>query len=325
MNLLGTDVQEVKGQIFGITTTMQRIENTVSPVSKEFAELKSGASDTQAALSMTKNRLDTLDDHMNRIEGFLANYSHHQQAALVTSTQTIQASVARVLEDTAQIRGRLLPASRITGDFTAKQIPFTPTQTRVRRRNIRIQRPSPGICCCRRTQSKTRASWLSIAFHYVKCEDHQPSCHLYGSDNTSRMLRARVILPRLLSKALEFSLTTTTGGGHYGLFTGLEVVRFIDRATSPAFALFRIERVENRRCYEILKNQGLGQRRGGFNSLKYRGFEWDEQDAVAMEMFLDNLHQSLSRQFSTGQSSVRDRDEQGVTLLHVSLIFKLLK
>lgn len=321
LNLLGSDVQEVRGQIPGITTTMQRIEHTVSPMSKELAELTSGASDIKVALSMTNNRLDTFNYHMDRIESFLANYSHHQQAALATSTQSIQASVARVLEDTAQIRGRLLPASRPTGDFMGEQSSFTQTPTRIRRRNIRIQYRSLGICSCRGMQQQTRASWLSIAFHYSKCEDHQPGCHLYRYAQTSRMLRARVVLPRLLSKVLEFSITATTGGGDFRLFPSLEVVRFVDRATSPAFALFRIDRVADRRCYEILKNQGLGSNRGRvYGRLKYRNFEWDEQDAVAMEMFLDNLHQSLSRQFSTGQSSVRDQDEQGATLLHVSPI-----
>ncbi len=84
----------------------------------------------------------------------------------------------------------------------------------------------------------------------------------------------------------------------------------MERDTSPAFALFQRERLnQDDKCYDILRFK--------FNGF-YEFVEWDEAEAVAMELFFNNIYESLHRQFSLGEASALDQNEYGGTLLDVS-------
>lgn len=313
MNLLTTRFHDMSVQLPGMRTTMHTIEAAVSPISNDLAELKSGTSDTHAALNTTNDRLDTLSLQFGHIEASLAHLCQHHQVALGSSTLRADASPAQMPEAATPGPGQLAITSGSSGDFRDEPVALGQSGIRTARASKKNKYRSSNLCGCHQSRSRSHMSWSLTEFQYDRCEDHQPSCQLYRYSKKSWMVRARVKLPHVMAKVLELSWTAEIGGGDFRLFSSFEAIRVVDRATSPAFSLFNFDHLADNRCYQLLSKPRF--------IYGYLDIDGVENAAIQIETSLDNIYQNMFRQFSQGQSSALDQDECGVTLLHVSLAF----
>lgn len=291
---------------------IQNIEASVSPISRE---LVVRAERTQAVVDGTSNAVEDLRlqmAQMNQTATYIASSLQQNNAVLANHSQITQTGLTKLEETTLQIYRQLGSNPRLLGELTHEDFLSTRLQPWSYGRDTMNLHQSIQLCSCRRIWSHSQKSLLGVHFRWDKYQEHYSSCPFHQNTRKSWKLGFQVMLSRSLRRAVEILMTAKVQAGRFKLYPIIESTRVVNRATSPAFALFQIEALkDNQKIYDLL---------AGMHPFRPVLFNWDEGLAIAMEDFLDKIFESLIRLFSLGKASARDKDERGLTLLHVSLL-----
>lgn len=232
-------------------------------------------------------------------------------------------------EDRAQVASVLL--------MNQAQHPNDPTIYRnfaaARRSFDRHSASGPTVCVC---DTKTynigkafKRGPFSFGYGYENQKRHHTSCPYSRGQAEKQIWNYQLcmhLLP-LVNKTVQFALSATIGGGGFELRFPLKVVPTVQRASSAIFRLF-----DNftERCAELhffsknYVNQQLYPYFYVCNDLptisrddSNTAVTWDT-DRIRQE--LRHIHRVLCDAHILNIGSIRDRDESGYTVLHVSCL-----
>ena len=155
-------------------------------------------------------------------------------------------------------------------------------------------------CGCRKRLYRTRAtSWLK-GFIWVSAEEsstHAKSCPFYNGSHTSKAIVLRVPWQRLTQSMSHYTtLALSTSKSGYPLYPKLRYHRVVSW-DSPAFALFRHERLE--RIFDVTETTSVN----------------------AGDLIADSLT-ALKRVYQEGKALPTDQDEYGHNILHVCTLWQ---
>lgn len=178
----------------------------------------------------------------------------------------------------------------------------------------------PCQCGTLRRETALRLGPLSLNVETKRKHDKTcPRAHVAGSAWRYRL--AVQLLP-LLSKTVELTFGATHGGGGFEMEQPLRVFATVRRDQSAVFQLFddfprrygAVKKQAGYKGFAWVDSEDL-RRVIWYPGQWFAGYDWDVE---AVRQGLRNMAESLRDAVLQGTGSVRDRDQYGHTILHVS-------
>lgn len=229
-----------------------------------------------------------------------------------SAVSSLQGSIDRLSLGNKELLGKELRRELITHPSSLKDVcDFTKRQVE------QISQPRSSCSCRKQRHANIRFGFLSFQYHGRTV--HRIGCPERYLPASSPSLRLALQLLPFLEKTVEVTFGATFQGGGFQVQSPLRIFTTVKRSSSELFQLF--ESFPDRCKAEPTGSQWLNHgwrtsRNGRFEQMFYC-YTWDVNTAkIGLQQLLQALMDIRERQ----PYIFHQRDEQGHTVLHVSMI-----
>jgi len=293
-------VTDTQNAVLSTALAFSAVETGIRPINSDLAEMGSTVGSTKVDLHSLRGEL------LDIITGSKAEFSSQAQATM----SALSIMEKRVLEQ--------LTRSQLLNYPAALELTCA---SHLDNRLGRVLPPSP-VCRCRRSRQNYLSKRGPLGFEIARESDHNPRCPFYHTGSKSWSYSLSVHLYPFVNGTIALIIGYLSGAGGWSVAPPLRFYATVKRSRSVLFRLFDeviqecTQLVPKSHCATEDTTQQLW-RTGTSEPFKSVYIEWDLAETANC---LQRLVRSLTAAFCSGIASGSDKDENGHTMLLVSLL-----